>query len=784
MTATISTTTPTEADLEARINQLIKVALPGLSSAGIKHQLSFSIQFGKKSLTVRTDSASARADILLTKNNTNLAVLELKRETLPLTEEDARQGLSYARVLHPRPPLVILSNGKETRVLETATGEELKPDSITEEKFVSLISAVASMSRSDVNDSISKLMGTDPKFWTAAFRVATDLTLSELTGDRNSNSVFLDGFLLPRVATDQVITSLKENKLVLVQGTPLSGKTHVIRDLVERLKESEDMVVFYISGDHGEDIFQTIADALTGALGFPITRDIARNWLFNVSQSSGPSLILAIDELSTYKAQWVKSVKDLTSTKFGDRLLTVLAVDEGVAERLLKSESGRGPSQLLKRSASINVEPLSDKEFEDALRLLSEFRIGFVRGAHYSHDYRSPWLLRAILSNALQSAESKDESLFAILPSIFGQHMMQEASDQEHHFEIKVALRDTAKAILDEVHDKKRSPDLQIQSLNLFVIRRAILNELLIESDKDKLIELGYIKLAEIGDGEIVYVVRTPEFIASMLTNQISDEIIKRVEDDNLDSYLVELASSLPIGDVIVANAIYKAAIRLEYLPAGLIESLIGRPPKPHNFGPGTKMLLAGPEGKNLKLEILNDGALVAKMDGKTITLSDEEDPELGSNGYSEFHPWLILAHLCHHRMGVESQGGNFISAEAGILLELGKAKMPIRRPEPFDKTRGVLTHDIAKHGSIVCHKIGIVEPITQAIYNLLHREEVFVKSWINAAIDENSFALLARIHLALHVRLQPMGSENPSFLSGLMDEQITPALKKYPPLH
>jgi len=102
----------------------------------------------------------------------------------------------------------------------------------------------------------------------------------------------------------------------------------------------------------------------------------------------------------------------------------------------------------------------------------------------------------------------------------------------------------------------------------------------------------------------------------------------------------------------------------------------------------------------------------------------------------------------------------------------------------PFDKTRGVLTHDIAKHGSIVCHKIGIVEPITQAIYNLLHREEVFVKSWINAAIDENSFALLARIHLALHVRLQPMGSENPSFLSGLMDEQITPALKKYPPLH
>ena len=314
--------------------------------------------------------------------------------------------------------------------------------------------------------------------------------------------------------------------------------------------------------------------------------------------------------------------------------------------------------------------------------------------------------------------------------------------------------------------------------------RRTALNTTLDQSDKNRLIEFGYIKLAEIGHGEIVYVVRTPEIIASLISEKISEEIIRRAADDNLCSYLIELSSNLPIGDVIVARAIHKAALRLGSLPEGLIESLISRPPKPHKFGPGTKMLMAGPGGENLELEILANGSLAGKVNGRVIPLSQDEELETTSKSYSEFHPWLILAHLCHHKMGIDSEDGNFISADAGILLEIGKAKMPIRRPERFDKIQGILTHDLAKYGSIVCHKIGIVEPITQAIYNLLHREKALVESWVNAAVDENSFALTARIHLALHVKLQHADSDQLEFFQHLMNETVSSAMKTFPSLH
>ena len=41
--------------------------------------------------------------------------LELKRPGSLLTTDDDEQGLSYARMLHPRPPLVVVTNGQATR---------------------------------------------------------------------------------------------------------------------------------------------------------------------------------------------------------------------------------------------------------------------------------------------------------------------------------------------------------------------------------------------------------------------------------------------------------------------------------------------------------------------------------------------------------------------------------------------------------------------------------------------------------------------------------------------
>lgn len=121
---------PTEADLESRIDAALLKAFPWLPQGSLKHQTKFAFKFGHKTIEIdgtKVSRAQARADILIFNDKVPLAVLELKRPGLELLPEDREQGLSYARMLHPRPPLVVVSNGTDQVILETHSGAEWQP---------------------------------------------------------------------------------------------------------------------------------------------------------------------------------------------------------------------------------------------------------------------------------------------------------------------------------------------------------------------------------------------------------------------------------------------------------------------------------------------------------------------------------------------------------------------------------------------------------------------------------------------------------------------------------
>src|SRR6266480_3384747 len=137
-----TTKSSTEADLEAEIHAALRLAFPWLRDGSIRHQVTFSFSFGGKRITVdgaKGDVAHSRADILLYWNERPLAVLELKRAGLALDAEDDAQGLAYAGVLYPRPPLVVVTNGTVVRFLETHAGKEWIPEERSEEAFTELI---------------------------------------------------------------------------------------------------------------------------------------------------------------------------------------------------------------------------------------------------------------------------------------------------------------------------------------------------------------------------------------------------------------------------------------------------------------------------------------------------------------------------------------------------------------------------------------------------------------------------------------------------------------------
>ena len=121
------TTLSTEAELEARIHTAVLAAFPWLPPDDLKHQIKFEFKFGHSTVSINgaaVSSAQARLDILVSYKDRPLAVMELKREGLPLTADDEEQGLSYARMLHPNPPLIVVTNGTNTKILETYSGKE------------------------------------------------------------------------------------------------------------------------------------------------------------------------------------------------------------------------------------------------------------------------------------------------------------------------------------------------------------------------------------------------------------------------------------------------------------------------------------------------------------------------------------------------------------------------------------------------------------------------------------------------------------------------------------
>src|SRR3546814_14066152 len=124
---TLPPTVRAEAELESRIAAALMQAFPNIGRDQLVEQRRFTVRLGHETHTFDSTALwekAGRADILLFHGERPLAVLEIKREDLALTADDYAQAQSYANQLPTRPPLVIVSNGVDTRELGRASCRE------------------------------------------------------------------------------------------------------------------------------------------------------------------------------------------------------------------------------------------------------------------------------------------------------------------------------------------------------------------------------------------------------------------------------------------------------------------------------------------------------------------------------------------------------------------------------------------------------------------------------------------------------------------------------------
>lgn len=788
MTAKQVTAWPTEADLEAEIHGVIKHVFPWLPSDSVRHQTKFSFKFGHKVISVNGAEASkavGRSDVILYLGEKPLTVLELKRKGLALTAEDFAQGLSYARVLNPWPPLVVVTNGVDTRLLETHSGKEWKPPQPSQEAFRALVANAAVVATTDTKFAIDTLMGTNPAVWMQAIRHVSAQTISDLSASWDEpGHPFVRNFLIARKATGQALEELgKGSKLILVEGPPLAGKSSVLRDICVRTEQHLTISTLYVEGGVGHGILQSLADALRHALDWPVSKDEARDWLARISRSDEHRLLLAVDGLDTRDSATRSEVEDLTSSTFGPGLALVVTLDDATADKAVLAPDGLTESAIGRRSKRVCVEALDDAEFQEAQSALWKHRIGFMHGAYATPEFRQPWVLRAMSAPLLERIGQSPPDRVAMLPPMLSLKLIARARERFKDPEVRRLFKAIAAAAIDDGKDRTRDPSLILESIEVNLVRRAQLRKHLEEGELNWLVDHGFVKPAIHACGVPILLTRVPELLASEIAFLLADELapLTRTDPVHAAEWLAGAAGNFPMGDVIAAQAIYDATQRPGSIDFNLIMSLLEKPPKRGPVSAGSRFATHIPGIGIVEMKLNVNGTADVEIDGIRHIL------ELGDDGitdtYTDVYPWLILSHLAAIPFALEGENG-VTRVDPEILLAVGQCDIALRKPGGSPAMHAAPTHDVPGVGSIVCHEAGIIEPVTLSIFRFLMYNDSSVESWIDSAVDTESAPLIARVHIALRELSSSADEARSSWARRMLDTKIVPAFKLLPSLH
>ncbi|RYZ84673.1 MAG: hypothetical protein EOP04_17560 [Proteobacteria bacterium] len=110
-------------------------------------------------------------------------LLELKKEGLPLTEEDASQGLSYARLTHPMPPITLVSNGTDNKFYNTYTKEKLTNETVDLEFIQKLTDNSFLLALNDFKEAVNVLLNKEPAVFSKVINQLTEAKFQRLVGE-------------------------------------------------------------------------------------------------------------------------------------------------------------------------------------------------------------------------------------------------------------------------------------------------------------------------------------------------------------------------------------------------------------------------------------------------------------------------------------------------------------------------------------------------------------------------------------------------------------------------
>lgn len=762
-----------EAELEARITRALAEAFPGIADDAIVQQRHFTVRLGHE--TRDFDSAAlwhktGRADILLFHDDRPLAVLEIKRELVAITRQDYEQAQSYANMLTPRPPLVIVCNGKDTRCYDANTGVEWKPGSDAGAMVQKLLANAAKIAAADMRWAIEALLGRDLDVWPGAMRGCTARLLGDLTDPPGaSGRPIARDLLFPRFATEQAAAALKTGTLfTLIDGPPAAGKTNLLRELAQHTAAGDELAVLMLRGS-GPGLFQSVANLFAATFEWPLTPHHARQWLRRMSQAdAGPSLVIAIDGVEPGTAM-AADLHELASIELGPKLKVILTTDQ--REGLTRTTNGRATTGIGARGTEIELGTLGLEEFRVAQKILAEARIMFAPGAEYSQDFRAPWVLRALYDDVVRDPRYGDERGGVILSAALGLRLVD--TTRETYAGQSDLLRGYRVLARDAIADDHSGVGaLALAQSNAFVVRQDALSP----ESRERLAALraaGHVRVYRQGHEDIVlptvpavFMVELADAAAAILEERGAADAKAAGE------WLGRRLEGVYLGDLIGAQAIRTLAETIGGFSEGIVHGLFSIKPR-EELVEDRLIAFATPDGEMVHLKIEGGKAWVSdrfgNVQGKPIDMGSERSQMMG-----DVTGWMILGQLAH--LPTARVGDDADRIDAKILFQVGQCPFPLLRAN--ERGLGHLEHDLGHHGRVLCTEHGAIEATTQAMAEMLSRPWKGSEDFVAAVLEEGSLPLLHRLMIALRT-VRDYQQDRAEWANEVLRDHVVPEIKR-----
>jgi hypothetical protein len=385
----------------------ISYVVPWLIRAGVNtdeltYETSFSLKIGRNDVIVggenrrHKDSVGARLDILLKRAGRNLLIIETKAENLVLTDDDRDQAISYARLVHPIAPYALVTNGREFRLFDSVSREEIEPGSMKVGQFEITLP-------SDLIAEAQRLfLASSPENLLAFCRAQSQQALSHLVGDpQHLEKKYVRELHIVR---DAVATSLKEFLSSSTPGLIFTGPSGWGKscDLcwAADLLLAEDRPVLFFNGSLLErDIVHAVAAEFSWSFESQANESAILKRLAQLKSSIPLTIIVdAIDEWN-YE-QRVQHLTHLLSAACASNIKIIASCKSSTLDEFLRVRGLRTPIDSL--SVRLEVPAFSEREFYCALeqyRSVYEFQGGFETSV-LDEARHNPFLLRVLFDVA------------------------------------------------------------------------------------------------------------------------------------------------------------------------------------------------------------------------------------------------------------------------------------------------------------------------------------------------------------------------------------------------